>query len=458
MGTSQSRRFEFRQGNSKKFWTISVDGDAFTVTYGRIGADGKTQEKSFADATKAKAAAEKLIAQKVGKGYKEVKPKQMAGGLNKAERKEHQPFWDEILEDLSNPDSFSVYSDWLTEQGDPRGEFIRIQLRLEDESIDKSDRKSLKSKEKSLITKHRREWLGEPLAEFFIDQVQPEDADWFEPSYSVDFERGILLSLKCELGDPQFPAAFDQHTANFVVALDVKDVHYEDDGESVGLLSKLSFPACRRLSFGGVRGGTDATNLDRLVKKMPQLKKLDVSARTDSEVEAIFRLKLPELESLSLDAGYVYPLDVLGRNRSLSKLEELHIEPHMLEPGDDKSYVTGFQGFCKSKHLVSLRRLKLTCTEFGDEGVAQLVKAPFFPQLKVLRLFSGTITVDGLAVLAEQDLSNLESLDVTQNYIHGGDDLAKQIRQQLPKFKLGFQINGNPGEGEFEHLNEGSME
>lgn len=41
------------------------------MRYGRIGTDGQTKSKSFADHAAASAAADKLIAQKVKKGYVE---------------------------------------------------------------------------------------------------------------------------------------------------------------------------------------------------------------------------------------------------------------------------------------------------------------------------------------------------------------------------------------------------
>ncbi|MCB9686452.1 MAG: WGR domain-containing protein [Alphaproteobacteria bacterium] len=67
-----TRRFEYVDDKSSKFWEITVEGSGFTVRYGRIGASGQTQEKSFPTATKAQAEADKLIAEKTGKGYAEV--------------------------------------------------------------------------------------------------------------------------------------------------------------------------------------------------------------------------------------------------------------------------------------------------------------------------------------------------------------------------------------------------
>ena len=66
------RTFEFEDGTSNKFWAISVSGDSHTVRFGKIGTNGQTKSKSFGTAEKATADADKLIAEKTGKGYKET--------------------------------------------------------------------------------------------------------------------------------------------------------------------------------------------------------------------------------------------------------------------------------------------------------------------------------------------------------------------------------------------------
>ncbi|HUE72510.1 MAG TPA: DNA ligase [Pirellulaceae bacterium] len=65
------RYFEFVEGKSSKFWEISQAGREVTVRYGRIGTDGQTQTKSFADEAAAQRHAEKLIGEKIEKGYAE---------------------------------------------------------------------------------------------------------------------------------------------------------------------------------------------------------------------------------------------------------------------------------------------------------------------------------------------------------------------------------------------------
>jgi predicted DNA-binding WGR domain protein len=67
-----TRRFEFREGKSDKFWTITVEGKATTVTYGRRGTKGQSQTKKWASDADARKQYETLIAEKRKKGYVET--------------------------------------------------------------------------------------------------------------------------------------------------------------------------------------------------------------------------------------------------------------------------------------------------------------------------------------------------------------------------------------------------
>ena len=66
------RRFEFSAGGSDKFWEISLEGDSFTVRYGRLGTNGQRQTKTFDSEQKAGREHDKLIEEKLHKGYVET--------------------------------------------------------------------------------------------------------------------------------------------------------------------------------------------------------------------------------------------------------------------------------------------------------------------------------------------------------------------------------------------------
>jgi DNA ligase-1 len=69
-----TRRFEFSEGKSSKFWEVTLDGSSYTVRFGRIGTDGQAPKVNDAGSPeKASATVEKLIREKTGKGYMEVK-------------------------------------------------------------------------------------------------------------------------------------------------------------------------------------------------------------------------------------------------------------------------------------------------------------------------------------------------------------------------------------------------
>jgi DNA ligase 1 len=65
------RYFEFVEGNSSKFWKVTVTGNDVTVQFGRIGSQGQEKTKSFSTESAAKNYAAELIEEKTKKGYEE---------------------------------------------------------------------------------------------------------------------------------------------------------------------------------------------------------------------------------------------------------------------------------------------------------------------------------------------------------------------------------------------------
>ena len=68
---SGKRRFEFSEGSSNKFWELQVSGEGFTTRHGKIGTDGTEVTKEFSSPEEATKEAEKLVHEKVKKGYVE---------------------------------------------------------------------------------------------------------------------------------------------------------------------------------------------------------------------------------------------------------------------------------------------------------------------------------------------------------------------------------------------------
>ena len=72
-------RYELSEGTSNKFWEINLAGTSFTTTYGKIGSNGQTTIKSFGSDAEAKKEYDKIVAEKVKKGYSLVGGKAAKG-------------------------------------------------------------------------------------------------------------------------------------------------------------------------------------------------------------------------------------------------------------------------------------------------------------------------------------------------------------------------------------------
>ena len=78
------RTFVYRDAKSHKFWNVGLEGRSLTVTYGKVGTEGRSQTRSFPDEAKAKREHDRLVAQKLRKGYAETTPAAAPGSLREA--------------------------------------------------------------------------------------------------------------------------------------------------------------------------------------------------------------------------------------------------------------------------------------------------------------------------------------------------------------------------------------
>lgn len=479
-----ARMFEFHEGTSDKFWEITLSGTAHTVRYGRIGTEGQSKTRDFGTEAKAQADAEKLIKQKTGKGYAEVTgssdSRAARAAASQASAKEREPFIKAILETPDDPASYMVYADWLEDNGDPRGEFIRIQWQLEDESIQPAERRKLQEREKALLKNHEADWL-EDLADDLINQKGPKDliGGGSGKFYKWELGRGLLDSLHIQYLLPGFAAVLKKsplastlrrlvirHPSN---AYDLEDIEEyadrewnEEDAPSLKMLNGTKFENMRHFEISeneSMSCHCDTPNVHNLIKLMPRLETLHLDAHAVN-ISAIFRMKLPELRSLTLQhTAARYPLEVLAKNESFGKLESLYLWPHAMEFEDDEAgaYISfeGFKALCRSKNLPNLKHLHLHLSDVGDKGVDELVNSALFSQLKSLTLRYGIISDDGAKTLSEADLSGLDELNVAGNFITPAG--VKLLKKAYPKVKAGEQHSGVPDD-EFEYLFNGDIE
>jgi uncharacterized protein (TIGR02996 family) len=470
------RTFTFSDGKANKFWNIELQETQFTVTYGRAGTQGQTQTKTFATAAKAQAAHDKLVKEKLAKGYVETTPATpttLEGAMEQ-----------QLQEDPDDVATLSAYADRLSEQGDPRGEFIQVQLALEQEGRSPDQRQPLQKREKELLAQHGREWLGE-LAPYLLDQqgvreyIRKDIVLGGEGGYRFQFARGRLHSLTV----PELTVAFARLLAKAPLArslrrLEIHGTAYEDQGSYEGGndvpprvdFSPSPYPLLRAPFLGSLRVfhlGEPETDDDHprcqayaepaadLVEKMPYLEELYLLAH-GVDTNKLFALKnLTNLRVLQVYHLNDYPLDILAANSSLGCLTHLLLHPHALEPGDAGAYLSldAVRELVRSPYLRKLTHLQLRLSDLGDDGCEEIVRSGILRRLKVLDLMHGSITDQGARILAAcPDLRNLERLDISNNQLSEGGVAALRA--------TGIQVvsTSQHGEDDEEYLYAGDWE
>jgi uncharacterized protein (TIGR02996 family) len=377
-----------------------------------------------------------------------------------------EAFEQAIVDNPDDPASYAAYGDWLAEQGNPRGEFIQIQLALEDPACRGSRRQEVEAREGELLGAHQEEWLG-PLAPFLPPRgmappvVEDVTTMGLPP---VRFARGFLHTLHlATLTVPLARALRDAPQMRLLRELTIEDLNREDEepfepGDDVPaglqswdspaiypLLGPDSFPCLRHFRLGD-EVSTDAhwpdnyishhvcvgAPLARLIEKMPRLEELHLLCK-EYDVEPLFsvksftRLRVLRIYHLGVYQSadqrrepYSYPLRRLADNEALGNLTHLLFHPHQEEAGGDIPLsflpLEEVEFILRSRHLGKLTHLQLRLSDMGDEGCRALVESGILRRLKWLDLRYGCVSDEGARILAAcPDLTNLEHLDLGRN-------------------------------------------
>jgi uncharacterized protein (TIGR02996 family) len=474
------RTFVYSDATSRKFWNIDLKGKSFTVAFGRIGSAGQSVVKKFAGEAAARKEHDKLVKEKLAKGYEEtttsvkVKPSELLESLEAA-----------LVENPDDLATHMAYADFLDEQGDPRGEFIRVQLQLEDNSRSSSERDKLRKREQELLKTHAKTWLGE-LADVLLRKRRKSDSNLIG---TCDFARGWLDNVQVESYTVAFTRLLAQSPhIRLLRRLALDNNAYEMKGEfepgddiPEDCEDPQLYPLLRSRNLGNVRVfvlgeiiksqdeieamegqfhcQTSGDGAVGLIKKMPRLEELYLLAR-DVDTAQLFSLKtLDHLRVLQVYHETNYPLARLAKNPSLKKLTHLLLHPHALD--DDQPYIRlpDVRALVRSTQLPALTHLRLRLSNMGDAGVKEIVASGILKRLKVLDLRHGCITDEGARLFAAcPDVRHLELLDLANNALT--DAGVKALRGAGAKLYAEFQWT--PGEtrdlGEDEYLYAGDIE
>jgi uncharacterized protein (TIGR02996 family) len=437
------RTFEFRDGNSAKFWNITLQGTRHTVNYGKIGSKGQTTLKDFPTQEQARIAHDKIIAEKLAKGYVETSSgtPAPAPGISPLEGALEAA----ILADPNDRLAHSAYADYLSEQSDPqlaaRGEFISLQLRLDDGSLPAAERKKLQKREKELLAAHGERWVGDwaELAPYDGPEGRGQ-LDFREPR-PARFVRGILaevvvarLTVNCARALARAPQT--RLVRNLAVGgYDYEDTfdpgpdvpadlgHEEPAAHALRALPQL--PNLRSFQLGWTADDKygdfchlqchlSGPSIHDAIRRMPLLEELYLFAH-GVDTHQIFSFPMPHLRVLQVYHTWEYDLPRLAANPSLTRLTHFLCHPHVPE-GSLAFPLAGLRAVVRSPHLKSLTHLRLRLTAFGDEGVQEIIDSGILKRLKVLDLRHGRVSDAGATALAEcPEAKGLELLDLSRN-------------------------------------------
>ena len=366
-----------------------------------------------------------------------------------------------------------VYADFLTAQGDPRGEFISLQCRLAAAPDDEA-RRVLRIAENKLLAAHSERW-SEGLR-----RVVPG------ASIKIEFRRGFLEVVTLPLH------ALDDLAPLFREAPLLRRLRVDAPpflGQTLtppSLAGRLSSPLLRRvgelelrlaalgnagaieLGLSAQLAGLRSLQLQASAWPMPMMERTvpvyagPPASHLLDDAGAIALARSPHLTQLRhldlagnsvgvegvralLDAGWPLehldlsgnaPLDeavvhALAEAGSLAGLRTLRLSGLQLRPATIEALArskqlgsleslrltscqlgpSGLKRFLAALRLPKLTALSLEYNELGDEGALALAMAPVSTQLTSLELGYNHITQKGVAALADSaHLGNLERL------------------------------------------------
>ena len=370
----------------------------------------------------------------------------------------------------ADPDDLAThmaYADHLNEQGDPRGEFIQVQLALEDPKLTAAERKKLRAREVELLEQHHREWIGDAAPLFCggpevdgEDLNEQFDLDLFTlDNFEFRFARGWLDRLVLDdFSGPLAKALGKSPAIRLLRELTVCNAYDTDAGFQA--LSRWPALGCLQRFQVGVSDSScfiSAPKAHLPIARMQRLEELDLFAH-QVNVRKIFSMPFSHLRKLHVYHIRDYPLDLLARNPTLGNLAELYCFPHCLLSGDRAAYIQPgpFRKLCFSPHLKSLTRLGIHLSDAGDDGVRALLDSGLLKRLRVLDLWNGRVTDEGARLLAASpDLCGLELLNLSKNNLTPAG--VQALRETGVNLKADGQLTADQiNEGA--HLWDGDME
>lgn len=314
------------------------------------------------------------------------------------------PLFGAMIAALNDDAPRLVYADSLTEQDDPRGEFIVLQCKLAAGRLGPKEAKAARAREAELLDAHREEWLG-PLEKWLRQR------DSYSLSHLV-LRRGFVASCRLAASEPDDLATLFSK-APLLEGLELR----------AGKVNPV--PQLRQLTWLDV-DGMAADSLENGFHDPTvsgRLEKLSVTFTNFRESPALAFDGCTSLRTFSIETRRAKSVVIPNTVESLTwrgptepiipAIPTMPLTTLRLPGADvDAALLEALKPLAPT-----LETLALDGADFDSPKVLQQLLAMKWPALRSLDLSNVGLGPTGAAAVAKLDAPKLESLDLTYTRI-----------------------------------------
>ncbi len=399
------------------------------------------------------------------------------------------PLYQQIIENPHDRELRLVFADWLEEEGDVRGQVVRMQCQLEDMQPGDRGYSTLRAKERKLykqyggfghigfaskqehkagfvewieitptrLLKHAEEiFKTAPIREL---RLKGKSKKFDKLAKLPQLQQVRSLALKqSKIDDAALTAVVESpNLAN----LETFELHSDDAlsiGSIVGRSALIENLKCLRLTSGNLND----QDVARLVER-PQLTSLQVGyALTDGSFQRIGEAgALRSLASLVVSQGWnatgfsADGLESFGNSDFDEPLQELTLRPvdrgfgaalaaprlrELRRLDISWTHVATEDVVSMTEHLGQLEELRLTETRLRDAAARALARSPILQNLKKVYLTGNQITVKGVEAILDSEFfspktefhlsgNSLKATDITAIRARAGKSFGNMSRE-----------------------------
>lgn len=292
-----------------------------------------------------------------------------------------------------------VYADWLEERGDPRAEFIRVQVALASLPDEDPKRVELAAREQALLRECGERWMlprwpGIVWGEYergFVSSLEAQSWQVLEDQLEEIFAVAPItrLRIRDRLPLDAVQAFVQSKYFSRLDAIDLRDTGLDPTGIQI-FASAIGLRSIRWLNLGvnrlGDLGAQELVSSPHLV----QLERLDLGTNRigpSGAAALAVAAHMQKLEKLDLWHNDLGPLGArrLAESAFFRRLTTLDLDSNAIG-------ALGAEALSDSPHLAKLMWLDLRRNSLHDAGATALVRSPFLQQIKVLDLRQNGIT------------------------------------------------------------------